>query len=122
MAYAVSKIVFSKVSVLLPFQILNQFVIFITLFFVFDLFLSLEFLFQKVPATITGIVRHISNITLQIYVVQFVIIRYCSKISFPLNLVTVIFAILVGASLLYYVEAYARKAAKVMCEKIRRDK
>lgn len=118
--YAASKILFSKVAFLLPLQILNQFVILITLFFVFDLFMSMESLFKKIPKKVAGIVRHISNITLQIYVVQFVLIRYCSKIIFPLNLIMVTLAIIAAATVLYYVEAYARKAIGLMCKKTRK--
>lgn len=118
--YAASKILFSKVAFLVPFQILNQFVILITLCFVFGLFMSMEMLFKRIPKKVVRVVRHISNITLQIYVVQFVIIRYCSKIVFPLNLITVTLAIIVAATVLYYVEAYARKAIGFMYKKVRK--
>lgn len=107
--YFASKIIFSKVEALLSFQIVNQFIILIALFSFFDLFMSLEHIFKKMPEKINCIVRHISNITLQIYVVQFLLIGYCNKLSFPLNLIAVTLAIIVVATLLYYIEFLIRK-------------
>lgn len=107
--YFASKIVFSKYDSLLNFQILNQIVILITLFVVFDLSMSLENFFGKIPKAIKVCVGHISNITLQIYIVQFVIIEHFEKLAFPLNLLVVTILILVAASVLYYIEFYVRK-------------
>ena len=77
--YFCSKILFSKIEALLNFQIVNQFIIFIALFFTFDLFMSLEGFFKKIPARINCCVKYISNITLQIYIVQYVIIYRFEK-------------------------------------------
>lgn len=108
-AYLVSKIAVSRISALLNFQIVNQLVIFVTLFFTFVLFISLENCFKRVPKIINTVVRYISGITLQIYVVQFVIIAHFEKIIFPLNLLTVSVLIVVSASVLYYAESGVRK-------------
>lgn len=118
--YFASKIIISRVAYLLNLQILNQFVILITLFLVFDLFMSVEPLFQKIPKKLNCVVKHISNITLQIYVVQFIVIKYCAEISFPLNLITVIIAIVLAATLLYYIEFLIRKAIEFICEKVKK--
>ncbi len=109
--YFISKTAFSKYDFLLNFQIVNQLVILITLFAVFDLFMSLEDSFKKMPRAVKVCVRHISNITLQIYIVQFVIIGHFEKLAFPLNLAVVTLLILVAASVLYYAEFYIRKLA-----------
>ena len=118
--YFVSKIIFSRIETLLPLQIANQFVILMALFSVFDLFMSLEQVFKKMPEKLNLVVKHISNITLQIYIVQFVIIRYCDKLSFPLNLIVVILAIIVVATLLYYIENRIRKLIDFLCAKSRK--
>jgi len=107
--YIVSKILVSKVQVLLSVQLLNQFVIFITLFFTFSLFISLENVLKKIPDGVNNCVRYISNITLQIYIVQFVIIEHFEELMFPLNFVVVVLLILAAASALYYVEILIRK-------------
>lgn len=119
-AYFGSKIVFSRVSSLLNFQIVNQFIIFITLFFVFSLFISLEDFFKRIPAKINCCVRYTSNITLQIYIVQFVIIERFEKLVFPLNLVTVVLLILIVASLLYYLEVLIRKVITSISDKVKK--
>lgn len=118
--YFVSKIIFSRVEAVLPLQIINQFVILITLFSVFDLFISLEQKFKNIPEKINCVVKHISNITLQIYVVQFVIIRYCEKLWFPLNLIVVVSAIIVVATALYYLEVIIRKFIDFLLSKARK--
>ena len=107
--YFVTKIIFSRSEALLPMQIVNQFVILITLFSVFDLFMGMEKYLNKIPESISKVVGFISNITLQIYFVQFVVIARFEKLVFPLNLIVVIFGILLLASVLYYSEKLVRK-------------
>lgn len=107
--YFGSKLAFSKYDILLNFQIANQFVILLTLLVVFDLFMSLENFFKKAPNSVKTCVRHISNITLQIYIVQFVIIEHFESLAFPLNLAVVSILILLAASVLYYLEFFVRK-------------
>lgn len=118
--YFVSKIIVSRVDAFLKLQILNQFVILITLFFIFDLFMSMEQFFGNIPKRLNCIVKHISNITLQIYVVQFVILRYCEKIPFPLNLITATVLILISATILYYLEVFIRKVLEIIVTKIKK--
>ena len=114
--YFGSKIAISKVSALLGVQIFNQFIIFATLYCVFDLFMCAESLFHKLPF-IGGVITHISNITLQIYIVQFVIINRLHSLVFPLNLVAVTVCIVAAASLLYYVELFIRKGISCLIAK-----
>lgn len=110
--YLASKILVSRLPMLLNFQIVNQFVILITLYFTFALFVSMEQMLQKVPAKLGACVRYISNITLQIYIVQFVIIEHFEELVFPLNLAVVSVFIVVAASVLYGGEYLVRKMIK----------
>lgn len=118
--YAVSKIVFSKIESLSQLQILNQFIILAALFSVFDLFMSMETIFRKMPKKLNNVVKHVANITLQIYVVQFVIINHFAKIVFPLNLLTVTLLILIAATLLYYIEVLIRKGLEASIGKLKK--
>ncbi len=119
-AYFASKVIFSRVEALLPLQVVNQLVILVTLFSVFDLFMSLEHVFKKIPEKVNLVVKHISNITLQIYIVQFIVIKYCEKIPFPINLIVVTLAIIAVATLLYYIEDLIRKLKDYLCTKSRK--
>lgn len=118
--YFASKIIFSRVEIVIHLQIVNQFVILLTLFSVFDLFMSMEHIFKKVPEKLNLVVKHISNITLQIYIVQFVIIRHCDKLPFPINLIVVTLAIIAVATLLYYIEFLIRKFIDFLLTKARK--
>lgn len=118
--YFISKVLFSKIEALLPLQIVNQFVILITLFAIFDLFMSSEHIFKKIPDKVNCVARHISNITLQIYVVQFVIIRDLDKFSFPFNIIAVVLAIIAVATVLYYIEFLIRKFIDFLQSKARK--
>ncbi len=122
LVYFASKIAVSRIEILLSVQILNQFVILVTLFYVFDLFMSLEEYLKKIPKKINNCVRFISNITLQIYIVQFVVIAYLDKLVFPLNLIAVTLAILAAASIVYFVELFARKGIKLLIARLKKGK
>ncbi len=107
--YFISKIAVSRIEFLLNFQIINQLVMVITLFSIFDLFMGMEKYLNKIPESISKAVGFISNITLQIYFVQFIVIARFEKLVFPLNLIVVISGILLLASVLYYSEKLVRK-------------
>ena len=107
--YFVSKFAFSRWEVIAPLQILNQFVILIVLYFIFTLLISLESKLAKVPNKINGIVKYVGGLTLQIYLVQFVIIKSFKGLIFPLNLAVVVILILAFASLVYFIEYAVRK-------------
>lgn len=110
--YLASKILVSKMPVLLNYQIVNQIVILITLYFTFALFMSLEQALKRVPSKLGDCVRYISNITLQIYIVQFVIIEHFEELVFPMNLAVVSILIVAAASVLYLGEYFVRKSIK----------
>ncbi len=110
--YFASKIAFSRFSGIAPLQILNQFIIVIVLYFTFATFTSLETKLAKIPNKVNGVIKYFGGLTLQIYLVQFVIIRQFKSLVFPLNLAVVVLLILVFAALTHYVEFLIRKLIK----------
>ena len=110
--YFASKIAFSRFSGIASLQILNQFIIVIVLYFAFATFTSLETKLAKIPNKVNGAIKYFGGLTLQIYLVQFVIIRQFKSLVFPLNLAVVVLLILVFAALTHYVEYLIRKLIK----------
>ncbi|MBR5241496.1 MAG: hypothetical protein IKV20_00005, partial [Clostridia bacterium] len=101
--YFASKILFSRRSALSGLQILNQLVIFSLLYFAFRLFASLDSALERMPSYAKKIVTYVSEITLEIYVVQFVIIEAIRPhLTFPLNWFAITASILAAATLLHY--------------------
>ena len=72
---------------------------------------SQEFL-KKAPRWINMSIEFCSKITLQIYLVQFVIIYKMGSFDFPLNFLGTTFTIFVVASVVYFVESFIRKEIK----------
>lgn len=101
--YFASKLVFSKVKSISNLQILNWVTIFALLYFVFALFAGME---KKLtpPQFLRTIINYLATITLEIYVVQYVIIDLVRpRFSFPLNWIVLTASILAAASLLHFV-------------------
>ena len=121
-AYIASKLLVSKIDAVLKLQVINQFIIFIALFLVFNLFISLEPAFKKISPLVNRCVKHISNITLQVYLVQFVIIAHLKNLVFPVNLIVIIVAILAAAFALYYIEYFIRKGISGLIAKGKKEK
>ena len=102
--YFASKFAFSKLTWLAPLQIINQYLILVLLFFIFALFSSLDEKLANLPKWIKFIISYVSKITLEIYVVQQVIIDSLRGIlNFPVNWVVITASILVAATTLHYV-------------------
>lgn len=118
--YFGTKILFSKIAGIAFLQILNQLSILAVLYFLFATFIGLEEKLAKIPAWINNIVKFISSITLQIYIVQFVIIRALENLVFPLNLLATTVAILAVASVVYFVEYFIRKGIEQRLEKAKK--
>ena len=107
--YFGSKIVISRMEALYPLQLLNQAVLLLALAFVFAIAIELEDTFLGLDKRLLSAVELISNMTLHIYVVQFIVIRRFSGLVFPLNLIVVTALILMCAAALYYLEYYVRR-------------
>ena len=102
--YFASKLLFSKYVKLAPLQIINQFLIFALLFFVFWLFASVDDKLEKLPKFLKSCCTYLSKITLEIYVVQQVIVEsLVPHFTFPINWVVITASILLAATALHYV-------------------
>lgn len=113
--YFSSKLFFSKGEVFLSLQILNQVTIFILLYFIFLTFAGLNSKLEKVPKKIRELMSFISSLTLEIYVVQYVLIEYISSVgNFPVNWLILTVAIVGVAFVLHKLcEAVYRLCDKV---------
>lgn len=104
--YFASKFLFVKNTSLAEFQILNQVVLFIVLFFLFRRAFLLEDKLKKMDGTrLWKVVVFLSDHTLEIYCVQYVIIDMVRdwEMIFPLNWVVLTSAILLAATALRWV-------------------
>jgi Acyltransferase family. len=103
--YFASKVLFSKRTNLAPFQFLNQIAIFVLLFFLFRTFCGLDRKLDKMPEWLKKVVIFLSNMTLEIYVVQYVIINLVRdfRLFFPLNWFVLTASILIIAFVLHKV-------------------
>ncbi|MBR2336577.1 MAG: acyltransferase [Clostridia bacterium] len=102
--YFASKMLFSRYAWLAPAQIVNQFIIFALLFFVFWLFASLDEKLEKLPKPIKACLGYLASITLEIYLVQQVIVNsLVPHFKFPINWVVITASILAAATVLHCV-------------------
>lgn len=102
--YFGSKLLFSKVEQASDFQIVNQLLLFALLFFVFRLFSGLDGLLNKIPSVLRSVITFVSEITLEIYVVQYVLIDLIRPLAgFPINWIVLTVAIFSAAVVLHYV-------------------
>lgn len=103
-AYFLCKIVFVRYQSLSEWQILNQIVLFVFLFMIFRTFAGLDLYLEKLPTFIKKIISFIAKITLEIYVVQRVIIDSFKKVApFPVNWLVLTVLIFVSAIILHYI-------------------
>lgn len=102
--YFASKMIFVKYSKYASLQILNQLLIFGLLFFLFYLFASLDARLQRMPKVVKKVLIFLSDITLEIYVVQYVIIALIRPyLTFPLNWIAITASIILAAFILHVV-------------------
>ena len=103
--YFTSKFLFSKRDNLASFQFLNQIAIFVLLYFLFRSFCGLDRKFEKMPAWLKKAIAFLSDMTLEIYVVQYVIIDVIRDlhIFFPLNWFVLTASILLTAFILHMI-------------------
>lgn len=100
--YFVSKLMFSKYEFLAKWQFLNQIIIFVLLYFVFRVFAGLDCKLNKLPALVKKAISFVSEMTLEIYIVQYVLIDVLKEISvFPVNWLVLTTAILGSAWILH---------------------
>ena len=106
--YIGSKLLFSKKEALSSFQFLNQIAILALLFFIFLSACGLDEKMEMMPSCIKKCITFISSLTLEIYVVQYVIIEWIRNLVllFPLNWLVLTCCILVLAFALHVVCKY----------------
>jgi len=105
LVYFASKLAFSHIEVLSLFQFLNQITIFIFLYFLFRTFCSIDNILKRMPGWLKCIVSFLSEMTLEIYVVQYAIIEVIRNLDlfFPLNWIMLTAAIIISAFILHIV-------------------
>lgn len=105
LAYFASKLLFVHKANLASFQFLNQIAIFLVLFFLFRTFCGLDGLLEKLPICVKKVIQLLSDITLEIYLVQYVIIDAVRNLNlmFPLNWLVLTASILLSAFILHKV-------------------
>lgn len=105
LAYFASKLLFVHKANLASFQFLNQIAVFLVLFFLFRTFCGLDGMLEKAPTRAKKIIQLLSDITLEIYLVQYVIIDAVRNLNlmFPLNWLVLTASILLSAFVLHKV-------------------
>lgn len=102
LVYFASKMLFVKVKALSMYQIVNQAVLIMLLFFVMKCFSGINSKLESFPKPVKLIIQYLSDITLEIYVVQYALIPKLRDISvFPINWIVLTAAILAVASVLH---------------------
>ena len=118
-AYFGSKFAITKFQSLLVVQILNQFVLLVSLYFFLAVFIGFEERLKKFNKKFNGFISYVAKLTLYIYLVQFVVIAYLDHLVFPLNFLVITVGIFASASALYYLEYFIRKGISKLALKIK---
>ncbi len=121
--YFASKLFFSRSDSFMYLQVVNQFVIFALLYFVFKFVMGIDAKLDKLPAIIKTIISFVAKMTLEIYVVQYVIIDFIRPLlGFPLNWLSITGIILVAATILHFVCDSILKLSDKVISKIKTKK
>lgn len=117
--YFALKLMLTKRASLAPLQFLNQIAVFALLFFIFRTFCGLDSKLEKLPDRLKRAVVFISDMTLEIYVVQYVLIAAIRKLGlfFPLNWVLLTAAIIIAAFVLHKLCEWMYSAADGLLER-----
>ena len=105
--YFASKLIFVKIAAVSVLQILNQFVLFALLYSIFRLFIALADRLDSMPTTLKKLITFISDITLEIYLVQYVLIDHlCDRAVFPINWLLITVSIIIAAYIVHIITHY----------------
>ena len=115
--YFISKLVFSNIQALSRIQIVNQYILLCLLAGIVMCVVSLSDCLEKMPIWIKSVVSHIAKITLEIYVVQYVIIARFDDLPFPINWIVITVVIVAGATVLHYLVGLPNKIKKIVRKK-----
>lgn len=99
--YFLSKMLFVKCSTIADYQLLNQIILGCLLFVLFQIFMTLEAKIQNIEDTrFYAVIKFFSDRTLEIYLVQYVILDHLKIGPFPLNWLLLTSTIIVAAVIL----------------------
>lgn len=101
--YFASKLLFSKIDEISQYQIANQIILFITLYYFLKCFAEIDDKLNRLPNNIKNIIKFLASITLEIYVVQYPIIPIFRSLPFPINWIAITATIIILAYLLHFV-------------------
>ena len=102
--YFVSKVLFVRIPSLSQWQFLNWVALFVLLYLILRTFCGLDDKLEKLPIFLKKAITFISGITLEIYVVQYVLIELIRPIGcFPLNWILLTTTIVLVAWVLHLI-------------------
>lgn len=102
LVYFGSKLAFSKYPSISEWQCFNQVILFVLLYFTFRVAAAFDSKLEQLPETCKSVVKFLAKLTLEIYLVQYVLIALLRDISpFPVNWLILTAAIIVTAWLLH---------------------
>jgi peptidoglycan/LPS O-acetylase OafA/YrhL len=102
--YFGTKMLFSRYAAASAWQIINQWVLFALLYFLFKCFAGIDQKLTALPQKIKTVTEFLSKRTLEIYLVQYPLIPLLAGVApFPLNWFAITAAILISAYLLRFV-------------------
>lgn len=113
--YFATKMLFTNITSAAPFQILNQIILWALLYVLFDIFMNIEGRLNKIEerGRVWKCITFISDRTLEIYLVQYVIISHCNIGHFPINWIILTATILVAAVVLRWCSQQVIQRIKV---------
>lgn len=109
--YFASKLILSK-NILVEYQIINQIILFILLYYIFKVFAGMNNKLEKLPIKVKDSIQFIAKITLEIYLVQYEIIPIFKDIIFPLNWIIITVSIVAVAYALHKLVELINKIIK----------
>lgn len=115
--YFGSKLAFVKSEMLSPYQIINQIILFTLLYFVLRCFAGIDSKLEALPIKIKSAISFIAEITLEIYVVQYMIIPRLAFLVFPVNWAVITGTIIVSAFALHVVAGKVIAAIEIIIKK-----
>ena len=108
--YFASKIVFSRGQAYMYLQFLNQVTIFVLLYTLLRLFSGMDAMLERMPGLAKRIIEFVAAITLEIYIVQYVLIDMIRPFfSFPVNWIAMTGSILLAAFALHMCDGMIRR-------------
>lgn len=106
--YFICKIAVSRLTMLNPVQIITWVSILIALYFIFLWAEGTEPFLKSLPSVCQKLIYSLAQLTLQIYLVQFTIIKQFEGLAFPINLIVIVILILLAAELVFCLEQLIR--------------